>query len=157
MAAAAARAASPEGKKQAAAAAAIRAELRKIGRGGDVRAIVAGERELTAHEREHRVTSKEQERFLERGLKAMDIALALIDKVQDSERYRGVAESFQTGRNRIDGLPNDEARQAFEVHGKESRAIEEAMAFGLPIDHDPSAAASGVQGTLGPGEAGRGS
>ncbi len=129
-------AASPEGKAAAKAEGERRAALRKIGRRGDVRAIVAAERELMADERAHRVTSQEQADFLDRGIEAMDVALKLIDKVQDPERYGDVAAAYQRLANRIKGVPNDEARQVFKEHGAELSAIEEAMAFGVPIDHD---------------------
>ena len=122
---------SPAGKEAAHAFAALCGALRRIGRGDDLREIVATERQVMAHEREHLVTSQGQADFLDRGIEGMDIALKLIDMARgDPEHYRRIAASFQRPANRIKGLPNDEARQAFKEHRKELRAIRDAMPFG---------------------------
>ena len=128
---------SPAGEEASRAYAALRAELHRIGRGDEVREIVAAERQVMAHEREHLVTSQQQADFLDRGIEAMDVALNLIDTAQgDPERYREIAASFQRPKNRIEGLPNDEARQALKAHAKELRAIHEAMPFGRGPFHE---------------------
>ncbi len=93
-----------------------RAALLEISREGETEHILEAERILLVQEQEHLVGSQAMASSLNIAIKELDAALSTLERVRDPDAYQSVADSFSLDKNRVGGLPRDEARQFFRSH-----------------------------------------
>ena len=90
--------------------------LLEISREGETEHILEAERILLVQEQEHLAGSQAMASSLNIAIKELDAALSTLERVRDPDAYQSVADSFSLDKNRIGGLPRDEARQFFRSH-----------------------------------------
>ena len=93
-----------------------RAALLEISREGETEHILEAERILLVQEQEHLAGSQAMASSLDNAIKELDAALSTLERVRDPDAYQSVADSFSLDKNRVGGLPRDEARQFFRSH-----------------------------------------
>jgi len=91
--------------------------LESVGRSGDIGAILETERKVLEDDRIHRANSKAMASSLDAALAEHAAAVLLLARVRDPDDYRAIDEAHSLPRNRVGGLPRDEARQFFRSHG----------------------------------------
>ena len=84
--------------------------LQNVGASAELETILLAEELILKNERRLYADTPAMESSLENALFEIEVALELVIKVQDHEAYRAVADSHKLPRNRIGGLPRDEAR-----------------------------------------------
>ena len=93
------------------------ANLLAISREGEVEQLLELERMLLVQEREHLAGSVAMATSLGNAIKELDIALEVVERVRDPVLYkREIDGAFSLDKNRVGGLPRDEARQFFRSH-----------------------------------------
>ena len=105
--------------------------LQKVGDSGDLEIILHAERFVLDNERTYYTDTPIMEESLDNALEDIDIALELVDTVQDPEAYKAIADGYKRPRNRIGNLPKDEARQFFKSHQTRLKNQETAPSIGL--------------------------
>ena len=91
--------------------------LEKIGSTGDLETILLAEKLILENEKGFYADTPVMEASLDYALTEIIAALTLIDKIQDPVAYKSVTDDYyQSVKNRIGGLPRDEARQFFKSH-----------------------------------------
>lgn len=95
----------------------LRNAVRKVGRDGDLEAILEVERVVLVNERKSYANSSAMAKSLDTALSELDVAAKLATTVRDPEAYRAVDAAHELPRNRRGGLPRDEAQQFFGSHG----------------------------------------
>ena len=105
--------------------------LQKVGASGDLETILLAESLIVDNERVHYADTPAMESSLDNALFEIEVALELVGKVQDPEAYRTVDDSHRLPRNRIGGLPKDEARQFFKSHRSRLENLEKARLMGI--------------------------
>ena len=93
-----------------------RAALLEISREGEIEHILEAEKILLVQEQEHLAGSQAMASSLDNAIKELDAALSTLERVRDPDAYQSVADSFSLDKNRVGGLPRDEARQFFRSH-----------------------------------------
>ena len=92
------------------------AALLKISREGETGHILEAERILLMQEQEHLAGSQAMASSLGNAIKELDAALSTLERVREPGAYQPVADSFSLDKNRVGGLPRDEAKQFFRSH-----------------------------------------
>jgi len=94
----------------------IRAHLKEVGKTGDISLILATERTMLVTDLTLYSNSPAMKGSLTTALAELKAAEKLLPKVTDPALYRSVDESLSLPKNRIGGVPRDEARQFFRSH-----------------------------------------
>ena len=105
--------------------------LQKVGASGELETALLAEKLILKNERDHYADTSVMESSLDNALFEIEVALELVDKVQDPEAYKTVADSHKLSRNRIGGLPRDEARQFFKSHRSRLANLDKARLMGI--------------------------
>ena len=92
----------------------------------DIDLILKLERSYLAFELAHYANSSAMHTSLSAAIEELDVTAALLIKVQDPVLYREVDESFSLKKNRINGLPRDQARQFFSSQITRLRNLDKA-------------------------------
>lgn len=95
---------------------AIRDHVREVGKTGDITLILETEKAFLANDLALYANSGAMTGSLKAGLDELTAAQALLPKVADPELYKPVDESFSLPKNRVGGVPRDQARQFFRSH-----------------------------------------
>ena len=90
--------------------------FRAIGGNGSLEDILTAERNLLAFERTHYANSKAMSGSLTDALTDLGIAQKLTSTIHDPSAYSAIDRSHAREKNRLNGLPRDEARQFFKSH-----------------------------------------
>ena len=107
-------------------------ELQKVGTAGNLETILLAEELILENERAHYADTRAMRTSLDNALTEINAALKLVEKVQDPAAYKSVTDDYyQTIRNRIGGLPKDEARQFFKSHRSRLENLEKARLMGI--------------------------
>ena len=109
----------------------LRQALQKVGASGDLETILLAEELILENEREHYADTSSMVSSLNNALFEIEVALELVNTVQDPDAYKAVADSHKLPRNRIGGLPRDEARQFFKSHRSRLENLEKARSMGM--------------------------
>ena len=85
---------------------------------GNVEAIIKMERDFLEHDLNHYAKAHDKEMIgsLKAGLESITAIEQQLEIVDDPEKYKAVDRAYNMRRNRKQGLPLDEARQAFGSH-----------------------------------------
>lgn len=94
----------------------IRTHLKEVGKTGDVGLILATEKTLLVTDLTLYSNSSAMKGSLTTALAELKAAEKLLPKVADAALYKSVDESLSLPKNRIGGVPKDEARQFFRSH-----------------------------------------
>ncbi|MDR2012886.1 MAG: hypothetical protein LBQ20_07580 [Rhodanobacter sp.] len=92
------------------------AHVRKVGRGGDLSSIIGTERAIAEGDLLRYANSREMEKSLTMALSEMTAIEKHMAVVAEPKRYQAVNEAYSLPKNRKNGLPYDEARQAMASH-----------------------------------------
>jgi len=122
------RGASPKNATLIAARNNILKYVQDVGRRGDLKEIVATEKILLKNELEYHANDTLQISSLKAALTDLSIAEKNIHIVNDREAYSHVDRSHERQQNRSQGLPLDEARQAFNSHATRLRDLNKGRA-----------------------------
>ena len=90
--------------------------FRDLGKNGTISDIISAEKSLLAFELAYYANSKAMKGSLEDALFDLAITEKLVQTIQNPASYKAVDESHARPRNRVGGLPRDEARQFFKSH-----------------------------------------
>ena len=112
----ASRAATPASRNLRRARGEIHDYLCSLGKSGDIDLILSGERALLQNDLDRHSNSKAMKGSLETALAELTASERLVAKVRDGEACRMVDEGFSLPKNRVGGVPRDEARQFFGSH-----------------------------------------
>jgi hypothetical protein len=88
-----------------------------IGGDGSLEGIWTAEKNLLAFELTRYANSKAMSGSLTEALSDLTITQTLVETILDPSAYRAIDASHLRGKNRLNGLPRDEARQFFRSHG----------------------------------------
>ena len=88
-----------------------------IGGDGSLEDILTAEKNLLAFELTHYANSKAMSGSLTEALSDLSITQTLVETILDPSACRAIDASHLRGKNRLNGLPRDEARQFFRSHG----------------------------------------
>jgi hypothetical protein len=91
----------------------IHAHLKEVGKSGDIALIIATEKALLVTDLTLYANSGAMANSLKTALQELKAAEALLPKVADPSLYKSVDEAHSLPKNRIGGVPRDEARQFF--------------------------------------------
>jgi hypothetical protein len=94
----------------------IHAYVKQIGKSGDLDLILAAERNFLQNDLDRHSTSPGMASSLKIALSGMAIAEKHIVMVRNPAAYRVIDEGHSLPKNRIGGVPKDEARQFFSSH-----------------------------------------
>lgn len=94
----------------------IRDHLREVGKIGDIELILATEKAILVNDLSLYANSGAMKGSLQAGLDELKTAQALLPKVADPDLYKSVDEAHNLPKNRVGGVPRDEARQFFRSH-----------------------------------------
>lgn len=90
--------------------------FRDVGKEGTISDILSAEKSLLAFELAYYANSKAMKGSLDSSLHEMAACERMLRKVQQPSIYKDVNDDHSLPRNRIGGLPRDEARQFFKSH-----------------------------------------
>jgi len=90
--------------------------VQDVGQRGNLEEIVATEKKLVKNELEHHANSKEMVSSLKTATAELVAAEKMIHAVYNKKIYEQIAKGYTLEKNRPQGLPLDEARQAFKSH-----------------------------------------
>lgn len=105
--------------------------LQKVSASGDLATTLLAEKLILKNERDHYADTSAMESSLDNALFEIEVALELVNTVQDPGAYTAVADSHKLPRNRIGGLPRDEARQFFKSHRSRLENHEKSRLMGI--------------------------
>lgn len=92
-------------------------KLQAVGATKDLDALLLAEKLILNNEKEFYADTPVMESSLSHALTEINAALTLVGKVREPGLYKSVTDDYyQTIKNRIGGLPKDEARQFFRSH-----------------------------------------
>ncbi len=94
----------------------LRKSLAEIGKTGDPDTILSAERSILINDLEHYGNSPAMRGSLQGALNEHKAALRLLARVREPDRYREIDETHSLPKNRVGGVPRDEARQFFRSH-----------------------------------------
>ena len=101
--------------------------LQNVGASAELETILLAEELILKNERRLYADTSAMESSLDNALFEIQVALELVNKVQDPKAYGVVADSHKLPRNRIGGLPRDEARQFFKSHRSRLENLDKAL------------------------------
>ena len=107
---------SAPGKAARISRASVEKQLNEARRTGDLGCILRVEEIVLRNELERYANSRAMRTSLETSLAEHAVATRMLDRVRDPAAYREVDANFSLPRNRIGGVPRDEARQFFRSH-----------------------------------------
>jgi len=90
--------------------------IRKVGRGHDVSLIIATEKKIIEGDLERYANSKSMTASLQMALDGMNVIQKHLALVNDKDKYPIIDQGHSMVKNRRNGLPFDEARQALASH-----------------------------------------
>jgi len=90
--------------------------LKAVAKDGVLSDILATEKIILAFEFAHYANSKPMKTSLTDALTDLAIAQKLAETIHDPSAYQGIDRSHSREKNRLNGLPLDEARQFFKSH-----------------------------------------
>ena len=90
--------------------------FRDVGKNGTISDILAAEKSLLAFELAYYANSKAMKGSLDSSLHELSACERMLRKVQQPNIYKDVNDDHSLPRNRVGGLPRDEARQFFKSH-----------------------------------------
>jgi hypothetical protein len=90
--------------------------LREIGKSGDIALILETEKTILTNDLVLYANSAAMKGSLKAGLDELTAAQALLPKVADPDLYKAVDETLSLPKNRVGGVPRDQARQFFRSH-----------------------------------------
>lgn len=105
--------------------------LQKVSASRDLATTLLAEKLILKNERDHYADTSAMESSLDNALFEIEVALELVNTVQDHGAYAAVADSHKLPRNRIGGLPRDEARQFFKSHRSRLENHEKSRLMGI--------------------------
>ena len=106
--------------------------LQKVGDSGDLETILRAERLVLDNERRLYADTPIMAGSLDNALNQIVAALVMVSKIQDRDAYKSVTEDyFRSHKSRINGLPNDGARQFFKSHRTRIENLGKAQSMGL--------------------------
>lgn len=105
--------------------------LQKAGASGDLETTLLVEKLILKNERDHYADTPAMESSLDNALFEIEVALELVNTVRDPVAYTAIADSHKLPRNRIGGLPRDEARQFFKSHRSRLENLDKARLMGI--------------------------
>lgn len=105
--------------------------LQKVGDSGDLETTLLAEKLILKNERDHYADTSIMESSLDNALGDIEATLKLADTVRDPGAYKAIADGHTRPRNRIGGLPKDEARQFFKSHRSRLENLDKARLMGL--------------------------
>jgi len=108
----------PEAQKYHTAQAELLNSVKSVGREGNIATILAVEKTILTNELRLYGNSPGMKRSLKSALLDLGQAEKHLDLVQDPKRYKELNELIQRPKNRVGGVPKDEARQFFEAQNK---------------------------------------
>jgi len=108
--------------------------VQNVGQRGDLKEIVATEKILLENELEHHANSKSMISSLNIALADLANAQKLIHIVGDKKAYSHIANAYALQRNRPQGLPKDEARQAFNSHAARHGVTENSPNYNIVMN-----------------------
>lgn len=108
----------PEAEKLRKAQMGIFKTIKEIGETGDIAIILTTEKTILTNELRLYGNSPGMKSSLESALLDLGQAEKHLDLVQDPKRYKELNELIQRPKNRVGGVPKDEARQFFEAQNK---------------------------------------
>lgn len=82
----------------------------------DVEKTLHIERVILRAEREHLANSPEMVSSINAAITELDAAVVELSRVREHEKYREFSSGFSLAKNRVGGLPRDQARQFFMSH-----------------------------------------
>ena len=108
----------PSAKELADARKVVLTDVKETTASGNVEAIIKMERDFLEHDLNHyaKAHDKEMTGSLKAGLEGITAIEQQLEIVDDPEKYKAVDRAHTMRRNRKQGLPVDEARQAFGSH-----------------------------------------
>ncbi len=109
----------------------LRQALQNVGASGDLETILLAEELILENEREHYADTSSMVSSPNNALFEIEVALELVNTVQDPDAYKAVADSHKLPRNRIGGFPRDEARQFFKSRRSRLENLEKARSMGM--------------------------
>ena len=83
---------------------------------GDLDRILGVEEIILQNDLQRHANSRAMRTSLETSLSEHAVATRMLDRVRDTAEYRKIDATFSLPRNRIRGVPRDEARQFFRSH-----------------------------------------
>ena len=95
---------------------AIRDHLREVGKTGDIALVLETEKSILTNDLVLYANSGAIAGSLKAGLDELKATEALLPKVTDPDLYKAVDETLSLPKNRIGGVPRDQARQFFRSH-----------------------------------------
>ncbi|WP_343870554.1 hypothetical protein, partial [Caenispirillum bisanense] len=90
--------------------------VREVGKSGDIDLILNVERRFLENDLAEYANSKGMADSLTAALAELSAAERLVEKVRDPATYRSTDEDHSLPKNRIAGVPRDQARQFFSSH-----------------------------------------
>ena len=90
--------------------------FRDLGKNGTISDIISAEKSLLAFELAYYANSKAMKGSLDSSLHELSACERMLRKVQQPNIYKDVNDDHSLPRNRVGGLPRDEARQFFKSH-----------------------------------------
>ncbi|WP_413208296.1 hypothetical protein [Rhodospirillum sp. A1_3_36] len=91
-------------------------ETKRVGRSGNLSLILASEKAFLQNDLDRHSTSPSMVSSLRIALTEITAAEAQLEKVRDPEAYKSTDADYSLPKNRIHGLPKDQARQFFSSH-----------------------------------------
>ena len=98
--------------------------LRDAAKLRDIDALLAVERVFLMQEREYLAEAPPKIASLANAIAELDAATDMLSKVRDFDEYASIDAAFSLPKNRIRGLPGDQARQFFRSHLARLRNLE---------------------------------
>lgn len=106
----------PAGEKLRQSRSRIADHIRDVGKSGDLDMILAVERRFLETDLAEYANSPAMKGSLDSALAELTATEKLVGKVRDPAAYRLVDESYTLPKNRVGGIPRDEAQQFFGSH-----------------------------------------
>lgn len=90
--------------------------LKELGKNTDAELIVETEKQILQFDLSHHANSAAMKNSLKNAVNELNVILHHLKVIEDPEAYKAVDEAYSLPKNRQNGLPVDEARQAFKSH-----------------------------------------
>jgi len=90
--------------------------LKTFGKSNNTKLLVELEKQILQIDLTHHANSTAMKGSLKTAINELDIILRHLKVIENPEAYKAVDEAYRLPKNRQNGLPVDEARQAFKSH-----------------------------------------
>lgn len=90
--------------------------LKTLGKNSDAKLLVEFEKQILQIDLAHHANSTAMKGSLKTAVNELDVILRHLKTIEDPKAYKAVNEAYSLPKNRQNGLPIDEARQAFKSH-----------------------------------------